>query len=363
MADDTAARSTAGRPRQQKSIRSETEFRARLAELGVTLLDSYLGSGEPHRAICSAGHDCAPRPSTVRVGHAPCRACARRDPKTAWASFRARVKELGGTVLEPEWLGIDAPHRVRCEQGHENHPRPGHVLNSGKGICRTCARQDPREAEARFRELVAEGGGTVLGTWVNNRTAVRIRCAAGHVCTSNPGSVFRGRGICRVCGGRDSEAAWAAFRARVQELGGTILEAHWKGSLTSHAVQCAEGHRTAVLPNMVQQGQGICRFCKGRAWDVFYVVQDDINDIIKFGVTSGNPRMRLGVHERDGFDHVVRLVEGLPGVVAPELERTIIAALRDAREAPVRGREYYRARALGLVLDLVDNHPAIRAAS
>jgi hypothetical protein len=112
---------------------------------------------------------------------------------------------------------------------------------------------------------------------------------------------------------------------------------------------------------MVQQGQGICRFCKGRAWDVFYVVQDDINDVIKFGVTSGNPRMRLGVHERDGFDRVVRLAEGLPGVVAPELERTIIAALRDAREAPVRGREYYRARVLPVVLDLVDNHPAIRS--
>jgi hypothetical protein len=106
----------------------------------------------------------------------------------------------------------------------------------------------------------------------------------------------------------------------------------------------------------------LCRFCKGKVWDVFYVVQDDLNDVIKFGVTSGDPRPRLGNHERDGFDQVVRLHAGLPGDTAPWLERAIISALRDAREAPVRGREYYHVRALPVVLDLVDNHPAIRAA-
>ncbi|HSE07714.1 MAG TPA: hypothetical protein VLB29_03525 [Nocardioidaceae bacterium] len=106
----------------------------------------------------------------------------------------------------------------------------------------------------------------------------------------------------------------------------------------------------------------MCRLCKGKVWDVFYVVQDDLNDVIKFGVTSGNPRPRLGDHERDGFDRVVRLHVGLPDDVAPWLERAIISALRDAREKSVRGREYYHVRALPLVLDLVDNHPAIRAA-
>jgi hypothetical protein len=140
-----------------------------------------------------------------------------------------------------------------------------------------------------------------------------------------------------------------------------VLEVNWKGALTPHAVQCAEGHKTATLPNMVQQGQGICRFCKGKAWDVFYVVQDDLNEVIKFGITSGSPKQRLAVHERDGFDQVVRLHTGLPGDTAPWLERAIISALRDSREEPVRGREYYRARVLPVVLDLVDNHPAVRA--
>src|SRR3546814_10395937 len=106
----------------------------------------------------------------------------------------------------------------------------------------------------------------------------------------------------------------------------------------------------------------MCRFCMGKSWDAFYVVQDCLNDLIKFGITSGNPKQRLAVHERDGFDQVVRIHTGLPDDVAPWLERAIISALRDAREEPVRGREYSRSRVLPVVLDLVDNHPAARAA-
>ncbi|MFI1485720.1 hypothetical protein [Streptomyces sp. NPDC020747] len=87
---------------------------------------------------------------------------------------------------------------------------------------------------------------------------------------------------------------------------------------------------------------------------MFYVVADEISDTVKFGITSGDPRPRLGIHAREGLDSVVRLVEGLPGDLAPRLERAVRAALRDAREAPVRGREYFPARTLGLILDVTD---------
>ncbi|MGQ4393768.1 hypothetical protein ACN6K5_003554 [Streptomyces violaceoruber] len=83
--------------------------------------------------------------------------------------------------------------------------------------------------------------------------------------------------------------------------------------------------------------------------------------MVKFGITSGNARLRLRAHERDGLDQVVRLFTGLPDGVALEIENNTKAALRDAREEPVRGREYFPARALPLILDLIDHHPVIRA--
>lgn len=422
MADDTTLRAKTPIRRQQKSIRAEAAFRARLAELGVTLLDPYLGNGKPHRAICANGHPCAPLPWYVKSGGGPCKTCAGTDPKAAEAAFRKRVEELGGVVIQTEWRGTNEPSLVRCANGHECTPRPHHVMR-GTGLCLTCAGQDTKVAEVRFRQAVADLGGVVVGSWKNTHTRVRVRCAVGHECTPIPHLVFRRGSICRTCGRRDPEASWKAFRARVRELGGVVLEPSWKGALNPHRVRCAQGHEgsprpsdvlnngqgicrvcagtdpataeaafaarvavlggtllepyrnsvhrqkircplgheTTVMPSGLRSGEGLCRFCKGKVWDVFYVVQDDLNDVIKFGVTSGDPRPRLGDHGRDGFDRVVRLHTGLPGDTAPWLERAIISALRDAREAPVRGREYYRARVLPVVLDLVDNHPAVRA--
>ncbi|MFE9855542.1 hypothetical protein [Streptomyces sp. NPDC005780] len=146
----------------------------------------------------------------------------------------------------------------------------------------------------------------------------------------------------------------AAFRARVKELGGEVLEPAWLGNVTPHRVRCSKGHETTPAPSSVQQGNGICRKCAGKVWDVFYVVADEVHDTVKFGITSGDPRPRLKTHGRDGFERVIRLVENLPGDLAPRLERVVLTALRDARESPIRGAEYFPARTLGLILDLVD---------
>lgn len=102
----------------------------------------------------------------------------------------------------------------------------------------------------------------------------------------------------------------------------------------------------------MQQGRGICRICAGKSWDAFYIVANDEDSTIKFGITSGNPKPRLADHARDGYTEVLLLTTDLPGDTAPALERRIIAALAEAGMKPVRGREYFPASALGLVMDL-----------
>lgn len=316
MAENTAHPSTIPkRPqRQPKSRLAEAEFRARVEELGGTVVEPhYLNSRTPHRVICAAGHECAPTPSSVQRGWGLCLICAGCDSGTAEAAFRRRLQQLGATLLEPAYLGSKMGHRVACAKGHECWPRPKD-LSRGTGLCRTCAHAARRKtpipkpprpkpsieaARNRFFARVAELGGTVLGEYVDTDSPVLVRCRVGHEVMPSPGNVLRGTGICRICA--------------------------------------------------------------GRSWDVFYVVRDDLNDVAKFGVTSGDPHPRLRDHARDGFEEVLRLHVGLPGDVAPDLERTVLAALRDAREEPVRGREYFPDRVLALILDLVDNHPSIRA--
>lgn len=71
-------------------------------------------------------------------------------------------------------------------------------------------------------------------------------------------------------------------------------------------------------------------------------------------VTSGP---RLADHRADGYGIVVRLMTGLPGDAALAIEEAVRAALRLAGITPIRGREYYDAAALAVVLDVVDNYP------
>lgn len=210
-------------------------------------------------------------------------------------------------------------------------------------------RKDSVAAWGRFVARVEELGGRVLEDgWKGSRTPHRAVCREGHDCRPRPNNVDNGQGICRVCVGQDAELAWKAFHERVEARGGRVLEDSWKGSGKPHQVECREGHRNRVTPNHVQQGDGICRDCAGYTWDVFYVVSGP--EGLKFGITSGDARGRLRVHRRAGYTAVRFVAEGLPDGVARKLELDLIHQLRDAGVAPVRGREYYPVTELGRVL-------------
>ena len=73
----------------------------------------------------------------VQQGQGICKACAGNDPRVAEAAFRARLAELGAKLLEPEWLGSKARYHVVCAAGHDSWATPNHVQQRG-GVCREC---------------------------------------------------------------------------------------------------------------------------------------------------------------------------------------------------------------------------------
>src|ERR1039457_3140481 len=109
--------------RRPDSLAAEAAFRARLEELGVTLLDQeWRGNASRYRARCAAGHECFPNPTKIRARQGPCLTCAGQNPAIVAAAFRARLAELGATLLEPEWLGAMRKHHVQCKAGHDCYP-------------------------------------------------------------------------------------------------------------------------------------------------------------------------------------------------------------------------------------------------
>lgn len=340
-------------PRTAQSLAAEAAFRARLEELGATLVEpEWLGSKAKHRAICAAGHSCTPTPNYVQGGGGICRVCAGRDVAAAEVAFRRRLLDLGAEPLYETWLGSNVPHHVRCRAGHDCYPQPGNV-SQGWGICAACVGRDPRVLEAAFRARLDELGAELLAPkWLGALRKHHIRCGAGHELYVKPNQVQQGYGICKTCAGHDPVEAEARFRARLAELGATLLEPEWLGADRPHLVRCPQGHLCRPTPGNVSQGNGVCRVCRGGVWDAFYVVTSA--GAVKFGVTSGDPRPRLRTHVRAGFTEVVRLATGLSGTIAPDAEQAVKAALALAGETPVHGREYFDASCLALILDVAD---------
>jgi hypothetical protein len=145
------------------------------------------------------------------------------------------------------------------------------------------------------------------------------------------------------------------FLARLESLGAVPLYEAWQGVMHPHHIQCNAGHDAYPTPNNVQRGQGICRYCVSKIWDTFYVVRHDTHPWVKFGITSGDPKPRLGDHRRTGYSIILGLFTDLPGTIAPDLERELIRALKYEGYYCLRGREYYELEALPRIVEVVNS--------
>ncbi len=110
------------------------------------------------------------------------------------------------------------------------------------------------------------------------------------------------------------------------------------------------------MPSNVQRGQGICITCAWSSQDVLYLVQDPDKSTVKFGITSGDPKARLGNHARDGFTAVLALRQGLPQGAAFAAEQNLIKRLKARGVQPVRGREYFDATYAPFILSMLDEY-------
>lgn len=296
--------------RTAKSIEAERNFRSKIEELGGTFSGEWAGLRELHEVLCSAGHLIQVRPCNILKGYGMCRICgdritgqgSTRDKASfaAEASFRKRVNELGGIVLEETWKGSKQPHRVLCSEGHETYPRPQSV-NIGNGLCEKC--------------------GQANKTWTKRS--------------------------------QKSIDAEASFREHLETIGATLLEGAWLGSHTPHRVTCSKGHACSPMPANIRNGQGVCLKCTWMNQDIFYLVRNPERNWVKFGITSLNPRPRLGVHAAAGFGEVLVLHQGLPVGVAYATEQAVIKALHAEGVNPVKGKEYFDGSHEGFILSFI----------
>lgn len=233
----------------------------------------------------------------------------------------------------------------------------------GQSGCAACGRQTAglKKTEAARGRFLAwiEGNGFTLNEpfeWAGSFKGYAATCSKGHACKPNPNSVQQGQAGCSKCSrsrtaSPKSLAARDQFTAWATDNGYTLAgDFEWAGTLRTYAATCPQGHACDPSPTHVFQGIGGCPACRGKFWDAFYVVKHPKADVIKFGITSGDPRPRLKDHARDGFTEELLVYRNLEERTAPDLERELMVLLKLAGIEPVRGREYFPAGAENVVL-------------
>lgn len=74
---------------------AEARFRARVAELGGTLIGSYVDTKTGVPAICAAGHECRPIPHNVMQRQGLCIKCARKEWDALYVVASAAAVKFG----------------------------------------------------------------------------------------------------------------------------------------------------------------------------------------------------------------------------------------------------------------------------
>lgn len=185
-------------------------------------------------------------------------------------AFEQRITDLGGRVVG-RYFNKETPVEVVCAQGHVSFPHPGSVFG-GQGICRKCAgaaRAIPRkrDAEAKFRRLIEENSGRVLGAYVNAQTPVAVQhLECGRYSFPHPVSVIAGCGFCQSCAAKKSNAPVRGrnaerFRDLMERTHGSQVLGEYRDSHTKVDVIHSCGRRVSIRPYHAFAGHSPCRPC------------------------------------------------------------------------------------------------------
>jgi len=174
--------------------------------------------------------------------------------------FKALVSEKGGNVLgDARTSKSKVP--VECAAGHRWITTPESIIYSGSW-CRACNNETVRrELDDKLRVVVAGNGGVVHGRYVTARSRMTFTCKAGHVWTSSAAGVLGGS-WCRDCRSQEVTSIFAKrFSEHVKHRGGKV-SGRYVNARTRIEVVCAKGHAWMALPDTVLSQNAWCLHCR-----------------------------------------------------------------------------------------------------
>lgn len=179
---------------------------ARLAAIGIQVIDEYQGQSVPVLMRCDAGHEWEGTPKDAARNDG-CSFCLRRRQHTQ-ESAAMLLEQLGFTLLGEYKTNKDKT-LLRCPEGHEFKSSPGRVMSGGGcPVCNKLVRLDAAGANARL----APKNIVLRGEYNGTRHKSDFLClSCGHEWATNANALLNSPAACPKCVGYSTHHAEECF--------------------------------------------------------------------------------------------------------------------------------------------------------
>lgn len=241
-----------------KHLKYSNDFKNQIENLGGKVIGTYINNSTKVECMCINDHTCFVKPASVQQGQGMCNKCANRSKDEAEKIFINQIEILGGKVIG-NYNGAHKPVNCICKNGHECTPRPSSI-RLGRGMCKICAGKCKTKAEKKFVYTIENLGGKVIGKYINRNTGVDCVCKNGHECKPHPAGIRQGQGMCKICVKSCPIEAKKIFFQIIENKNIKIVSDYVNGGVKVNCL-CPNNHRLCVYPRNVNAKGISCKIC------------------------------------------------------------------------------------------------------
>jgi hypothetical protein len=215
---------------------------------GKCLSRRYVSSRIPLLWRCRRRHEWNAMPTNVTKGSS-CLACAHKKRLTL-DEVRTLAARRGGECVTDRYLNTRTKLRWRCAAGHEWEAAPGQV-KAGQW-CPHCAHVARLSLDAMVEIASSRGGRCLSNEYVNVEMHLRWKCEAGHQWTATPASIRSGK-WCPYCA-HNRRLELKAMQRLARRRGGKCPSTKYINSGHPLLWECKRRHRWMATPSNVRGG-------------------------------------------------------------------------------------------------------------
>ena len=174
-------------------IQAKENLYSQAHERGYQVLGTYINNDTKIEMQCPENHILEITPHSFKYGRG-CAKCADHCPIQAKGNFYSEAVERDYQVLGT-YINNDTKIEMQCPDNHRFETTP-HRFKNGHGLLLNVFDLCPIQAKEKFYIQAHERGCQILGTYVNNRTKVRMQCPENHQFEISPDSFQKWPWLC-----------------------------------------------------------------------------------------------------------------------------------------------------------------------